>query len=158
MASNYTENFSLCQWGATDHVLRTDFNEDNRKIDAALEEMAGYGDTIAQHTTAIARLGNCQIYTSSYVGSGSAGTSNPNTLYFPKRPVVVMIFSSTMWFIGHPDSGLALITSSGGAHYSNICSRSGNSFRWYVNGTNPTQQMNTSGTTYYVTAFLDAAQ
>lgn len=36
MASNYTENFGLCQWEATDQVLRTEFNEDTAKIDAAL--------------------------------------------------------------------------------------------------------------------------
>lgn len=36
MASNYTEKYGLCQWEATDAVLRTDFNEDNAKIEAAL--------------------------------------------------------------------------------------------------------------------------
>ena len=41
MASNYTENYSLCQWEATDAVLRTDFNEDNQKIDTALKTQAG---------------------------------------------------------------------------------------------------------------------
>ena len=33
---NYTENYHLNQWDATDRVLRTDFNSDNQKIDAAL--------------------------------------------------------------------------------------------------------------------------
>ena len=36
MASNHTEHFSLNQWQADDQVLRTDFNEDNAKIDSAL--------------------------------------------------------------------------------------------------------------------------
>lgn len=36
MASNYTEKYKLCQWEETDAVLRTDFNEDNAKIEAAL--------------------------------------------------------------------------------------------------------------------------
>lgn len=40
MASNYTENFGLCQWEATDQVLRTDFNKDNVKIDDALKSSA----------------------------------------------------------------------------------------------------------------------
>lgn len=35
MASNHTQNYGLCQWEATDQVLRTDFNEDNQKIEAA---------------------------------------------------------------------------------------------------------------------------
>ena len=41
MASHYTEHFNLCQWEATDAVLRADFNEDNQKIDAALQSQAG---------------------------------------------------------------------------------------------------------------------
>ena len=39
MASNYTENYGLCQWEATDQVLRTDFNEDNQRIDAAIKDL-----------------------------------------------------------------------------------------------------------------------
>lgn len=41
MASNYTQHYGLCQWEATDAVLRTDFNEDNQKIDTALKTQAG---------------------------------------------------------------------------------------------------------------------
>lgn len=40
MASNHTEHFSLNQWQADDQVLRTDFNEDNAKIDSALKDLA----------------------------------------------------------------------------------------------------------------------
>lgn len=36
MASNYTEHLGLCQWEATDQVLREEFNADNAKIDALL--------------------------------------------------------------------------------------------------------------------------
>ena len=41
MASNYTENYGLCQWEATDQVLRTEFNEDHAKIDAVLSKKLG---------------------------------------------------------------------------------------------------------------------
>ena len=41
MASNHTANYNLNQWEATDKVLRTEFNEDNSKIDAALNSLAG---------------------------------------------------------------------------------------------------------------------
>ena len=44
MASNHTTNYNLNQWEATDKVLRTDFNEDNAKIDAALK---GLSDQVA---------------------------------------------------------------------------------------------------------------
>ena len=40
MSTNHTTNYNLCQWEATDQVLRTDFNEDNAKIDAALGELS----------------------------------------------------------------------------------------------------------------------
>ena len=49
MASNHTTNYNLNQWEATDKVLRTDFNEDNAKIDAALKTNA---DAIAAETAA----------------------------------------------------------------------------------------------------------
>ena len=39
MAANYTANYNLCQWEATDQVLRTDFNQDNAKIEAALSNL-----------------------------------------------------------------------------------------------------------------------
>lgn len=39
MASNYTEHYGLCQWEATDQVLREEFNEGNRKVDEALKEL-----------------------------------------------------------------------------------------------------------------------
>ena len=37
MATNHTINYQLNQWEPTDQVLRTDFNADNAKIDAALK-------------------------------------------------------------------------------------------------------------------------
>ena len=42
MASNHTEQYQLNQWEAADQVLRTDFNEDNAKIEAALKEKVDY--------------------------------------------------------------------------------------------------------------------
>ena len=35
-----TTNYQLCQWDGEDRILRTDFNEDNAKIDAALKSHA----------------------------------------------------------------------------------------------------------------------
>ena len=40
MPKNYTENYQLNQWEPGDRVHHDDFNEDNRKIDAALAEQA----------------------------------------------------------------------------------------------------------------------
>ena len=38
MASNYTTNYGLCQWEAGDQFVRSEFNQDNAKIDAALAQ------------------------------------------------------------------------------------------------------------------------
>ena len=40
MATNHTTSYELSQWLSTDQVLRTDFNADNAKLDAALAETA----------------------------------------------------------------------------------------------------------------------
>lgn len=37
---NRTSNYNLCQFEETDRVRRTDFNEDNAKIDAAIKAVA----------------------------------------------------------------------------------------------------------------------
>ena len=41
MATNYTTNYQLNQWEPTDQVLRTEFNADNAKIEAALTNKLG---------------------------------------------------------------------------------------------------------------------
>ena len=40
MSTNKTQHYQLNQWEAEDKVLRTEFNEDNQKIDQALQEKA----------------------------------------------------------------------------------------------------------------------
>ena len=40
MATNQTTNYQLNQWEPTDQVLRTDFNADNAKLDAALKTLS----------------------------------------------------------------------------------------------------------------------
>ena len=39
MATNHTEKYELNRWLPTDPVIRTDFNEDNAKIEAALAQL-----------------------------------------------------------------------------------------------------------------------
>ena len=40
MATNQTTNYQLNQWEPTDQVLRTDFNADNTKLEAALKTLS----------------------------------------------------------------------------------------------------------------------
>ena len=53
MASGQTTNYKLNQWAAEDKVIRTEFNKDNAKIEAALGTMP-------------------RFITGSYVGTGEA--------------------------------------------------------------------------------------
>ena len=51
MSTNHTANYNLCQWEATDQVLHTDFNEDNAKIEAALNSKLSAIEVVAEITT-----------------------------------------------------------------------------------------------------------
>ena len=91
MASNHTTNYNLNQWEATDKVLRTDFNEDNAKIDAALKANA---DVAAAAAAAAALCGNCQIETQSYTGTGAYGDATPTRITFSKPPLLYIVLGS----------------------------------------------------------------
>ena len=67
MATNYTEHYELNQWEPTDQVLRTDFNADNAKIDAAL---AGLAETDTALWAAVQKCGNCKIVRVPFTGNG----------------------------------------------------------------------------------------
>ena len=107
MSTNHTTNYDLCQWEATDQVLHTDFNEDNAKIDAALNTLSGQvagkaesstvsalssllNSEISQRQeenntlqTSLSLKGNCQIYYRSYEGDGTGSEDAPFTMTFP---------------------------------------------------------------------------
>ena len=64
MSTNRTPIYNLCQWEPEDPVLRTDFNADNAKLDAAL----------LSHTRAIDQVRDLalspQFSVGSYTGNG----------------------------------------------------------------------------------------
>ena len=75
MSTNYTNNYNLCQWEASDKVLRTDFNADNAKIDAALAQLNRYTASVEQKTDTLANsaytIQNPQIVAGHYTGTGT---------------------------------------------------------------------------------------
>ena len=98
MATNHTANYQLNQWEATDQVLRSDFNEDNVKVDTALTGLAA---TDKQHEAALSQLnhqinlrGNCQIIFMSYTGTGNATAS----ITFPHKPLFFMIMDPSQYY------------------------------------------------------------
>ena len=96
-----------------------------------------------------------RIATGSYVGTGTYGASNPNTLTFEFEPKAVFIFgtkasndtgTSMMYFWG--DSSFTLIYASySGAQPSGTASVSGNAMSWY-DTSQADYQCNKSGRTY----------
>lgn len=90
MASNYTENYGLCQWEATDQVLWTEFNENNKKIDETLGTLSG---TVQDCAAMLEGCGNCQIYWTTYQGTGSES----RTFNFDAVPRFLFITAYNCW-------------------------------------------------------------
>ena len=82
--ATYTTNYGLHQWEASDDFLRTDFNTDFAKIDAALGEKADGEDLAEVENLA---EGKCRVVTGSYTGSGTSA----RTITLGFRPKVVAV-------------------------------------------------------------------
>ena len=80
-----TTNYQLNQWVKSDRIMMDDFNADNTKIDAALKANA---DTAAAASAAVALCGNCKIYCTSFVGTGTAAAP---TMTFPHKPLIIFV-------------------------------------------------------------------
>ena len=95
MASGQTANYQLNQWEAEDKVLRTEFNADNQKIDAALAGLASAALKMAVGT---------------YTGDGAA--SRVISVGFTPKAVLVCTQSGLTYSpnaSGYVYGGLALI-------------------------------------------------
>ena len=117
MASNYTSNYGLCQWEPSDKVLRSEFNGDNAKIDAAISAVDSRVDgkastsalnslkntvsslstTITGQGNTLEKKGNCQVAVTSYTGNGQ----DTRTHTFPKKPVMFFIIGNALMFVGY---------------------------------------------------------
>lgn len=72
MSTNYTEHLGLTLWAADDPILRTEFNTNNQKLDAAIRSVP-------------------RITVGSYVGNGTHGEDSPCSLTFDFEPLLVII-------------------------------------------------------------------
>jgi hypothetical protein len=160
-----TENLQLPQWEATDYVQRNDFNAAFAALDegystamaAAAQVTASLGNKAdvatveaavealaAQHSSDVAKLGNCRIVTGNYTGTGEFGKSHPVTLTFD-APLLLLILNSTIFS-----------KTAGGMINSNaalVLSWKENTISWY-NSSSATTQFNASDTTYSYLALL----
>ena len=104
MASSYTENYGLCQWEAADSFIRTEFNGDNQKVDAALHALeVGKADRAALTAlttevgkkaaqSAVTALSSavedrCRMKAGTYAGDGAE--SQYISVGFPVKAVLV---------------------------------------------------------------------
>ena len=169
MASNYTEHYDLCQWEATDQVQRTEFNADNAKIDAALDALAGQvaekadgddlaalSETVAGHTAALALRGNCQIYTTTYTGTGTVS----RTFSFPKQPLLVIIGGPSIYLVAV--RGITALLSTENGESNNLTGTwSGTALTVAYNGNwggGDRRACNASGSSYRIVALLDMGE
>lgn len=143
MASNDTENYGLCQWEATDQVLRTEFNENNAKIDKLLSE----------HGRKLDWIGTCRIETGSYVGTGTYGKDHPMSFTFSGPPIAMLIY-------GTDYPGL-FMKSGYGLRFQNTndvifnVQVDGNTISWWYSS-NAGPPMNAPGCTYHYLAFIES--
>ena len=86
--ATYTTNYQLHQWEASDDFLRTDFNEDFAKIDAALGEALTDDDLTPLWEEA---LGKCRLYFGVILGNGAAS----RVVDIGAKPNVVVITDTT---------------------------------------------------------------
>lgn len=176
MPTNYTPNYQLCQWEPEDKVVRTDFNSDNARIDAAIKAVDARVDGKADQSALnaltqtvngkaeqsalnslsgqVARCGNCRIWTTTYVGNGLYGEDHPTTLTFPKTPAIVFIMSSSNYQL-MLTPGQTYGYTQGGNNLPLKISWSGNTVSWYHHQY-PSPQMNDNAATYRVIAFMTA--
>ena len=108
MASNYTEHYGLCQWEATDQVLREEFNQNNAKMDAELNTLAQMviqqKEVLEKQQESITKLGNGQLYITNYTGDGETKIMSYT---FPHKPIVVMIMSMWTGFLSNASDIIA---------------------------------------------------
>ena len=88
MASNYTTNYQLNQWEAGDQVLRTEFNQDNQKIDTAV---AGKADLTQLSEVEALALGRADILLGSYTGDGASS----RTIDLGGKPRAVLLLTAS---------------------------------------------------------------
>ena len=137
-----TQHYQLNQWAADDQVLRTDFNADNAKIDAALGAVKGC---------------NCRLYVKTYTGTGENG---PVVHTFPYRPMAVMIFSNGggTWLFSALGAGYISGRATINSYVSTPITWNDRSISIGDAGDTPFYCANSSDGTYFLVAFLDVQE
>ena len=172
MATNQTANYDLNQWLSTDQVLRTDFNTDNAKVDAALAGLAETAAGKAEQTsldalaaskaeqTAVGALSAQgaalpRIAAGTYVGTGTSDSSGPCRLDFTdslgRPPQLVVVrpqagMGDGLVLLQGMTESMDALSGNYGSGSNNTVSWSGASVSWYTEFA--ASQFNAEGETY----------
>ena len=151
---DYTTNYQLPVWAETDRILMEDFNDSYEKIENALSGLRDDVDAntsgLSANTTGLAAKGNCQLYHTSYVGTGTLNCS----FTVPGNPIAVFAMggSGAVWGIRGAGTG-ANLNSNG-----NTCpirvTLSNQSVSWNSDMAG-SLACNASGTTYRLLVLLE---
>ena len=159
MSTNHTEHYQLCLWEEDDPVQRTDFNEDNEKIEQALAEL----ETDKAEQTALSALvgqvtaleqGRLRYKFDSYIGTGEVGAAHPNRLEFDFKPLVVIVADTVNWeyggipWVNGKPYGHLLLSFNGGSYVDLKWEDRAIQFYAGLNGSTAIHQLNISGRTY----------
>lgn len=151
-----TEYYQLSLWNQDDRILMETFNGNNETIDAALKAEADAREALAE---TVARCGNCQLWLTTYTGSGKAGATQ-NSVVFPSKPTLAFVIAPNGSFMPiryGAENCLAVVD---GRDYpmQNISSWNGNTVTWFNNSGNTDCQLSVAGVEYTVIALLAADQ
>ena len=134
--STFTKQYGLHQWEAEDSFLRTDFNEDNAKIETALTEL---------ETQISAK---CEVVFGTYTGDGAA-TRNIDLGFAPKA--VILDTAQGFRSDGHTYSGYGGIALQGHPIHTKSLVLTDTGFTLTVSGSN--YLSNVSNQKYHYIAF-----
>ena len=171
MSTNHTEHYQLCLWEEDDPVQRTDFNEDNEKIERALKKKAEQSalDTLAGQVAKKAEQSALEALTGqvtaleqgrlrykfdSYIGTGEVGAAHPNRLEFDFKPLVVIVADTVNWeyggipWVNGKPYGHLLLSFNGGSYVDLKWEDRAIQFYAGLNGSTAIHQLNISGRTY----------
>lgn len=151
---NHTPNFQRPDWEEKDRIQMGDFNDMTAKIDTAL---AAERDARQSRDSTLAALvskrGNCQVYYTTYAGTGVYGRDTPTRRTFPGRPLAVFMGGLNMSGMIFAVRGMTQVAphsvGSGGVK---LYWR-GNTFG-LSNHINAEAQMNVVGRKYFIVALI----
>ena len=150
---------------AEQSALNTLISSVNQKADASTvsslssllnSEISQRQEADSSLQSALTLKGNCQFYTTSYVGKGRFGPSQRSSLTFPNQPYIVFIYDPDDRFMIHFRSFPCCLSLDGSQLSMGTTSWQDNGVRWYMEAGAHVSQMDMSGVTYRVLALLAA--